>query len=109
MDMKSLSDTCYIQGMLVCHLLFLKQLLEPFQAIIATLMVYQFYLSSTGETSLMNNDSTGLTFQVALSLMVVDTHVASVSRALLLHSCWMVTTHCIHIDSGSETASQYVF
>jgi len=41
-DLKSLSNERYGQGMLFLIVLFLKQQLKPTQAIIATLMVYDF-------------------------------------------------------------------
>jgi len=41
-DMKILSNERYCQGMLFLILLFFKQRLKPFQAIVATLMVYDF-------------------------------------------------------------------
>jgi len=39
-DLKLLSDARYIQGMLIMDLLFASQSLTAFQAVIATLMVY---------------------------------------------------------------------
>ena len=39
-DLKLLSDRRYIQGMLILYLLFANKPLTPFQAVIATLMVY---------------------------------------------------------------------
>ena len=39
-DLKLLSDARYIQGMLILNVLFANKSLMPFQAIIATLMVY---------------------------------------------------------------------
>jgi len=41
-DLKTLSGKRYGQGMLFVIVLFLKQQLKPTQAIIATLMVYDF-------------------------------------------------------------------
>jgi len=39
-DLKRLSDRRYGQGMLILDLLFLKQLLKPFQVVVAVLMTY---------------------------------------------------------------------
>ena len=39
-DLKLLSDARYIQGMLILDLLFVNKSLTDFQAVIATLMVY---------------------------------------------------------------------
>jgi len=39
-DLKGLSHRRYIHGMLILYLLFANQPLKPFQAVIATLMVY---------------------------------------------------------------------
>lgn len=39
-DLKLLSDARYIQGMLILDLLFVNKSLTGFQAVIATLMVY---------------------------------------------------------------------
>jgi len=41
-DLKTLSNKHYIQGMLFLILLFFKHRLRPFQAIVVTLMVYDF-------------------------------------------------------------------
>jgi len=41
-DLKNLSNERYIQGMLFLILLFLKQRLKPFQAIVVPLMLYDF-------------------------------------------------------------------
>jgi len=41
-DLNELSNERYSQGVLFCIVLFMKQQLKPTQAIIATLMVYDF-------------------------------------------------------------------
>jgi len=41
-DLNELSNERYSQGVLFCIVLFMKQQLKPAQAIIATLMVYDF-------------------------------------------------------------------
>jgi len=61
-DLKQLSDVRYIQGRLFPILLFSKQLLRPFQVIVATSMVYDMIriIPQQVRLSICKNDSTYL-------------------------------------------------
>ena len=60
--------------------------------------------------SIMLNPPTDHIFQSAMSMMIFDAYVQSVSRMLLpLHGCWQNETYSDNIDNHVGSAFQYVF
>jgi len=60
--------------------------------------------------SIMLNPPTDHIFQSAMSVMIFDAYVQSVSGVLLpLHGCWQNETYSDNIDNRVGSAFQYVF
>jgi len=60
--------------------------------------------------SMIINPQTDRIFQSAMSVVIVDAYVNSVSVVLLpLHGCWGNTTHLDNISDGVSTAFEYVY
>ena len=56
------------------------------------------------------NPPTNHIFKAAMSIVIVDVYVMSVSGMLIpLHGCWMNPTHLIDIDNNVDSAFRYVF
>jgi len=55
------------------------------------------------------NPSTDCTFQSAMSVVIVDVYVESVSGMQVpLHACWIKSTHLSDIENKLGSAFQYV-
>jgi len=60
--------------------------------------------------SMVINPQTDCIFQSAMSVVVVDAFLNSVSGALLpLHGCWLNPSHLSNISNGVSTAFEYVY